>query len=134
LITLSKKAAAWKFIHSKFSARFGRKRTPIRIKEQWKRMKIAARAELRDRGVKPEAGAAPVDPNIVTNKYYGENIDIISKVQEILFCKNLIKISENNDILNGNDAMDGLEVPFMIKTEPTDESSEIVFEYSDPHG
>jgi hypothetical protein len=47
-------------------------------------MKIAARAELRDRGVKPEAGAAPVVPNIVTNKYYGENIDIISKVQEIL--------------------------------------------------
>jgi hypothetical protein len=45
--------------------------------------------------------------------------DIISKVQEILFCKNLIKISENNDILNGNDPMDGLEVPFMIKTEPT---------------
>jgi hypothetical protein len=37
-------------------------------------------------------------------------------------------------ILNGNDAMDGLEVPFMIKTEPTDESSQIVFEYSDPHG
>jgi hypothetical protein len=64
---------------------------------------IAARAELRDRGVKPEAGAAPVDPNIVTNKYYGENIDIISKVQEILFCKNLIKISENNDSIPFND-------------------------------
>ncbi|CAC5393521.1 unnamed protein product [Mytilus coruscus] len=135
LLTLSKKAAAWKFIHNKFCARFGRKRTPIRIKEQWKRMKIAARAELRDRGIQPEVGANPVDPNVPTNKYYGETLDIISKVQEILFGKSQPSATINFE--NEDNETESMEVPFVIKTEPVDDVSSFVpghSECSTQHG
>ncbi|XP_063421331.1 uncharacterized protein LOC134706374 [Mytilus trossulus] len=135
LLTLSKKAAAWKFIHNKFCTRFGRKRTPIRIKEQWKRMKIAARAELRDRGIKPEVGANPVDPNTSTNKYYGETLDIISKVQEILFGKS--QPSATINFKNEDNETESMEVPFVIKTEPMDDVSSFVpghSECSSQHG
>lgn len=91
--TLRKKAVAWKVVYDKFSARFGRKRPPVRVKEQWKRMKIAARAELREKQristSEDSTGAGIVvlggaESDINRSKYCSESEELLSQVQAIL--------------------------------------------------
>ncbi|XP_033762812.1 uncharacterized protein LOC117344241 [Pecten maximus] len=115
--TLRMKAACWKVIYDQFSTRFGRKRTLVRIKEQWKRMKLATRAEQRDRDQEildsSTGNGSSNTQEPVPTKYYGESAEIIAKVKQILnevasstfdncipVSQNDISIGETNAILD----------------------------------
>ncbi|XP_060065399.1 uncharacterized protein LOC132545723 [Ylistrum balloti] len=85
--TLRMKAACWRIIYDQFSAKFGRKRTLVRIKEQWKRMKLATRAEQRDREqetLDSSTGNGRNTQEVAPTKYYGESAEIIAQVKKIL--------------------------------------------------
>lgn len=103
--TLRMKAACWKVIYDQFSARFGRKRTLVRIKEQWKRMKLATRAEQRDREqerLDSSTGSGSTNPQEPA-KYYGETPDIIAQVKKIL---NDVASSNNSNPIHFNNLSD----------------------------
>ncbi|OWF39984.1 uncharacterized protein LOC110464352 [Mizuhopecten yessoensis] len=158
--TLRMKAACWKVIYDQFSARFGRKRTLVRIKEQWKRMKLATRAEQRDREQEVMESPGNESSNTqetVPTKYYGESAEIIAQVKNILgqvanSSFNLVPVSRTEmctgetdavadalvrypDIVTGELPSDGRHStpepePMVIKIEIDDEEDDV---YSDDH-